>query len=147
MNDTTAEKGFYQDPARLIYCPDEITSGIEGGKDLLGYATVNRHCPRGATGDTNASSNNSNPPKINVKNMSTLASTLSCQHDQYNRPITGSFDFFLEGMSGRSVLQVAKLIAQKETKGIWGSQWEGRGVLARSGTDGMRVRMQTTWVV
>ena len=96
VNDTTAEKGFYQDPARLIYCPDEITSGIEGGKDLLGYATVNRHCPGGATGGTtggtNASGNENNSAKKNVENMGTLASALSCQRDQYDRPTTGAID-------------------------------------------------------
>ncbi len=34
----------YDDPVRNMYCPDETTSGIGGGADLLVYATIDRHC-------------------------------------------------------------------------------------------------------
>ena len=59
--------------------------------------------------------------------MGTLASALSCQRDQYDRPITGSIDFCLEGMRGTSVLNVAGLIAQEEKGGMTGVMVGGEG--------------------
>ena len=112
---TTSEEegGYYDDPIRMMYCPDETTSGIEGGADLLIYSTVNRHCA------TNAGSGGSGTDaRKNVESMGTLASALSCQRDQYDRPITGSIDFCLEGMRGIATMDVASLIAKRESDGI-----------------------------
>ncbi len=50
--------------------------------------------------------------------MGTLASALSCQRDQYDRPITGSIDFCLEGMRNVVEINVEEYIAAKESAGI-----------------------------
>ena len=50
--------------------------------------------------------------------MGTLASALSCQRDQYDRPITGSIDFCLEGMRNVVEMNVQEYIASKESAGI-----------------------------
>jgi len=127
-NDAAAGGGegdeVWKDPVKSMYCPDETTSGIEGGADLLVYATVNRHCPGGGTGgsttNTRTSSNGgggAGARKKNVESMGTLASALSCQRDQYDRPITGSIDFCLEGMRGTQNIDVAQLLRQREKQG------------------------------
>jgi hypothetical protein len=90
---TTTTAASTDDPIHAMYCPDETTSGIAGGgsgADLLIYATVNRHCDGAGFEDSN--SNNMGG------NIGTLATALSCQRDQYDRPITGSIDFCLDGM-------------------------------------------------
>lgn len=84
-----------------MYCPD-ATAGIGGGADLLVYATVNRHCEGTTTAtDSNGRQINKMGNDGRIENngaMGTLASALSCQRDQYDRPITGSIDFCLSGM-------------------------------------------------
>eukprot|EP00571_Detonula_confervacea_P016006 CAMPEP_0172307978 /NCGR_PEP_ID=MMETSP1058-20130122/8715_1 /TAXON_ID=83371 /ORGANISM="Detonula confervacea, Strain CCMP 353" /LENGTH=1040 /DNA_ID=CAMNT_0013020301 /DNA_START=40 /DNA_END=3162 /DNA_ORIENTATION=+ len=118
-NDATAAEGFYEDPVRKMYCPDETTSGIEGGADLLVYATVNRHCPGTAGGGgSNGSGDGSKAENSDSQSMGTLASALSCQRDQYDRPITGSIDFCLERMKGTVSMNVERLLAQKEAEGM-----------------------------
>lgn len=53
--------------------------------------------------------------------MGTLASALSCQRDQYDRPITGSIDFCLGGMGAVSTnLNIAQAIAEKEASSSGG---------------------------
>ena len=109
---------YYDDPVRRMYCPDETTSGIEGGADLLIYATVNKHCG-GATlggggGTSTSATNNGGRRKLNSGAMGTLASALSCQRDQYDRPITGSIDFCLNGMKNVQTLNVQELIRMKQ---------------------------------
>ena len=115
---------YYNDPVKALYCPDETTSGIEGNADLLIYATVNRHCPSSAStgggGTTTSSSANGNRGRRKLNNNSgglgTLASALSCQRDQYDRPITGSIDFCLQGMKSTSTLNnLQSLIQQKHS--------------------------------
>jgi hypothetical protein len=55
--------------------------------------------------------------------MGTLASALSCQRDQYDRPITGSIDFCLGGMGDVSTdFNIAQAIAEKVA-----SSSDGRG--------------------
>jgi hypothetical protein len=112
---TTAEADsvLYDDPVRAFYCPDDTTSGISGGADLLIYATVNRHCGSGPPPGT--SSNNNNRRR---RLEQTLASALSCQRDQYDRPVTGSIDFCLSGMNGVSNIDVDAAIASKESMGL-----------------------------
>ena len=110
---------YYDDPVRRMYCPDETTSGIEGGADLLIYATVNKHCG-GATlgggggGTSTSATNNGGRRRLNSGAMGTLASALSCQRDQYDRPITGSIDFCLNGMKNVQTLNVQELIRMKQ---------------------------------
>lgn len=122
----SGEELNFEDPVRRMYCPDETTSGIEGGADLLVYATVNRHC---------AGSGVAGAAEKNVESMGTLASALSCQRDQYDRPITGSIDFCLEGLHGVGVLNVERLLARQGARGAAGTvvggeretayQWDG----------------------
>ena len=110
---------YYNDPVKALYCPDETTSGIEGNADLLIYATVNRHCPSsttaGGTTTTSSSANGNRERRLNnTGGLGTLASALSCQRDQYDRPITGSIDFCLQGMKSTSTLNnLQSLIQQK----------------------------------
>ena len=66
--------------------------------------------------------------------MGTLASSLACQRDQYNQPITGAIDFCLEGMKGISQMNVASGIANKEAQnrnnnggGSYGNGGSGSG--------------------
>lgn len=133
----------YVDPVRMMYCPDETTAGIEGGADLLIYATVNRHCDGGTikTFTNDVSSNNDKETTNNgnggdgkqntsTEKMGTLASALSCQRDQYNRPITGSIHFCLSGMGLGSAIDVAAAISvktSKESSGNGGTdeKWDG----------------------
>jgi hypothetical protein len=84
----------YDDPVRLMYCPDETSSGIGGGADLMVYATVNRHC---GTSSSSVRGGDGGGGGGGFPGM--LASALSCQRDQYDRPITGSIDFCLDGMT------------------------------------------------
>ncbi|KAL3794367.1 hypothetical protein ACHAWO_007342 [Cyclotella atomus] len=123
-------RGYYEDPVRLLYCPD-ATAGIGGGADLLVYATVNRHCEGTTTAtDSNGRRNNlldsrldANGRSENNGAMGTLASALSCQRDQYDRPITGSIDFCLGGMGDVSTdFNIAQAIAEKVA-----SSSDGRG--------------------
>ena len=156
-------RGYYEDPVRLLYCPD-ATAGIGGGADLLVYATVNRHC-EGSTntavdsngkrkrGDDDADdglfdrnlhennnfnynhdsknriNNNSNRRVQNNGAMGTLASALSCQRDQYDRPITGSIDFCLGGMGEVSTtnFNIAQAISEREMSNNFGAseKWLG----------------------
>ena len=102
----TDDDRFYVDPVRAKYCPDETTSGIEGGADLLIYATVNRHCAPGGGESSRFLQEGGG--------MGTLASALSCQRDQYDRPITGSIDFCLEGMRGVTQYDVASRIESED---------------------------------
>jgi hypothetical protein len=113
---TTAEADsvLYDDPVRAFYCPDDTTSGISGGADLLIYATVNRHCGSGPPPGTS----NNNRDKRRRRLEETLASALSCQRDQYDRPVTGSIDFCLSGMNGVSNIDVDAAIASKEGMGL-----------------------------
>ncbi len=119
---TTTESILYEDPVRAFYCPDETTSGISGGADLLIYATVNRHCG----GELYLNRNRRRRTGVNhhaAHNEAgggggTLASALSCQRDQYDRPITGSIDFCLSGMDGTSSVDVDEAISQKEAQGF-----------------------------
>ena len=121
-NDGT-ESVLYEDPVRVFYCPDETTSGISGGADLLIYATVNRHCggeiyiPTSRNRRTRSGSGNNQAQEAGGGG-GTLASALSCQRDQYDRPITGSIDFCLSGMDGTSSVDVDEAIAQKESQGF-----------------------------
>lgn len=159
MDATTGEEGgYYNDPVRNMYCPDETTSGIEGGADLLIYATVNRHCPSSGGGSTSTSANDNgrrrNLNEENAGTMGTLASALSCQRDQYDRPITGSIDFCLEGMRGVSTIDVNNYIANKKDQypndlgrmvddddlvGNVGAseKWDGWGGVTRSGSSSL----------
>lgn len=151
-------RGYYEDPVRLLYCPDKTTAGIGGGADLLIYATVNRHCGGDTFSTTNSGGrkmeeeeeedgddttgsgrnkrrNNNNKAKAGDGAMGTLASALSCQRDQYDRPITGSIDFCLGGMGNVTPINVAKAIAAKESsqgsssggeyKGVASEKWDG----------------------
>eukprot|EP00986_Skeletonema_menzelii_P010780 scaffold5381_cov150-Skeletonema_menzelii.AAC.10 len=120
---TATASVLYDDPVRIFYCPDATTSGISGGADLLIYATVNRHC--GGQIDFSPTNRNNNRrmksgthPQQAGGAGSTLASALSCQRDQYDRPITGSIDFCLSGMDGTTRVDVDEAIAQKEAKGF-----------------------------
>ena len=104
------------DPVRALYCPEDTTSGIEGGGDLLVYATVERQCGtahvhRGLDGE------GWDGRRLRSR-LGTLASALPCQRDQYDRPITGSIDFCLDGMKDVTAMNVAKAIARKEARGI-----------------------------
>jgi hypothetical protein len=110
-----ADSVLYDDPVRAFYCPDDTTSGISGGADLLIYATVNRHCGSGPPPGT---SNNNNNNRRRRRLEETLASALSCQRDQYDRPVTGSIDFCLSGMNGVSNIDVDTAIASKEGMGL-----------------------------
>jgi hypothetical protein len=78
--------------------------------------------------------------------MGTLASALSCQRDQYDRPITGSIDFCLDGMRDVATMNVAELMARKESQGfnshlITGDmgasmKWDGWGSKAAASNNG-----------
>ncbi|KAK1741019.1 hypothetical protein QTG54_008271 [Skeletonema marinoi] len=119
-NDGT-ESVLYEDPVRVFYCPDETTSGISGGADLLIYATVNRHCGGEIyipTSRNRRTRSGNNQAQEAGGGGGTLASALSCQRDQYDRPITGSIDFCLSGMDGTSSVDVDEAIAQKESQGF-----------------------------
>lgn len=109
------EMEYYDDPVRAMYCPDETTSGIAGGADLLVYATVNRQC---ASSGSTSSGEGGDEDGGGGGFMGTLASALSCQRDQYDRPITGSIDFCLEGMRNVVEMNVEEYIASKESAGI-----------------------------
>lgn len=109
-----ADSVLYDDPVRAFYCPDDTTSGISGGADLLIYATVNRHCGSGPPPGTSSNNNNNRRRRLEE----TLASALSCQRDQYDRPVTGSIDFCLSGMNGVSNIDVDAAIAAKEANGL-----------------------------
>lgn len=111
-NDVNTASVLYEDPVRVFYCPDATTSGISGGADLLIYATVNRHC--GGQIDFFPQAQEAGGGGAG----STLASALSCQRDQYDRPITGSIDFCLSGMDGTTRVDVDEAIAQKEAQGF-----------------------------
>ena len=111
-----ADSVLYDDPVRAFYCPDDTTSGISGGADLLIYATVNRHCGSGPPPGTSSNNNNNNRRRRRLEE--TLASALSCQRDQYDRPVTGSIDFCLSGMNGVSNIDVDAAIASKESMGL-----------------------------
>ncbi len=114
------EMEYSDDPVRAQYCPDETTSGIAGGADLLVYATVNRQCA-GSTTTSSSSSSSSESEEDGGGGggfMGTLASALSCQRDQYDRPITGSIDFCLDGMRNVVELNIEDYIAAKESAGI-----------------------------
>ena len=85
---------------------------------------MNRHCEGTTTGtDSIGIRNNSFDRRIQddsrLKNngaMGTLASALSCQRDQYDRPITGSIDFCLGGMGDISTnFNIAQAISEKES--------------------------------
>lgn len=127
---------YYEDPIRLLYCPD-ATAGIGGGADLLVYATVNRHC-EGTTTATDSNGRRSNLFDRALQNdervqnngsMGTLASALSCQRDQYDRPITGSIDFCLGGMGDVSTdFNIVQAIAEKEASsgGGRGGNYDGQ---------------------
>eukprot|EP00804_Cyclotella_cryptica_P014369 CCRYP_015535-RA/>CCRYP_015535-RA protein AED:0.09 eAED:0.09 QI:195/1/1/1/1/1/7/661/880 len=161
-------RGYYEDPVRLLYCPDE-TAGIGGGADLLIYATVNRHCEgtistatdsngrerrrRRTTATTRDAMDNDgkdggDDERVYINNaMGTLASALSCQRDQYDRPITGSIDFCLGGMGDvSSDFNVADAIAAKEAavgsgrggnyNGQASEKWNGWTGASGNGTDG-----------
>lgn len=108
------EMEYYDDPVRAMYCPDETTSGIAGGADLLVYATVNRQCASSGTTTSGEGGEDDGGGGF----MGTLASALSCQRDQYDRPITGSIDFCLEGMRNVVEMNVEEYIASKESAGI-----------------------------
>ena len=108
---------LYEDPVRAFYCPDETTSGISGGADLLIYATVNRHCGSGDIPYVPTKNRRRRRTQEAAGGGGTLASALSCQRDQYDRPITGSIDFCLSGMDGTSSVDVDDAIAQKEAQG------------------------------
>jgi hypothetical protein len=117
-NATTIASVLYDDPVRAFYCPDETTSGISGGADLLIFATVNRHCDVESYYPTNKRKRRTQAQEAGGEG-GTLASALSCQRDQYDRPITGSIDFCLSGMSGTSSVEdVDEAIAQKEEQGF-----------------------------
>ena len=64
------------------FCPAERTSGIPGaGADLWIYVTLDRYfCGENDGG------------------FSTIASALSCERDQHDRPITGTIDFCLSNI-------------------------------------------------
>ena len=116
-------KGYYEDPVRMLYCPDETTAGIGGGADLLIYATVNRHCDGGLA----ETSNNGGRGRKNVDTMGTLASALSCQRDQYDRPITGSIDFCLGGMGKTVPMDVVEAIMGKNQEASSNGESNGNG--------------------
>jgi len=111
------------DPIHAMYCPDETTSGIAGGSgaDLLIYATVNRHCD-GAGFEDGGSPPNNNDYNGNGNIIGTLATALSCQRDQHDRPITGSIDFCLDGMDSSSeyfvtISDIQSLMAERDANG------------------------------
>lgn len=62
-----------------VFCPYDKTGGIDGGGDLLIYVTLDRYF----CGEDGSS-------------FSTAASALSCERDQWDRPVTGSMDFCLD---------------------------------------------------
>mmetsp|Transcript_14631 Transcript_14631/g.21580 ORF Transcript_14631/g.21580 Transcript_14631/m.21580 type:complete len:685 (+) Transcript_14631:123-2177(+) len=65
-----------------FYCPSNETSGIRGGGDLLIYVTKNAFfCGKGED------------------DFGTAASALSCERDQFDRPVTGSIDFCFEAIT------------------------------------------------
>ena len=66
------------------FCPHDKTGGISGGGDLLIYVTLDRYF---CNGGNNADDKNS---------FSTAASALSCERDQFDRPVTGTIDFCLD---------------------------------------------------
>ncbi len=122
---TTTESILYEDPVRAFYCPDETTSGISGGADLLIYATVNRHCGGELYFPTNRRQRRTglnhyhgHSNEAGGAGGGTLASALSCQRDQYDRPVTGSIDFCLSGMDGTAPVDIDEAISQKEAQGF-----------------------------
>ena len=141
---------YYEDPVRLLYCPD-ATAGIGGGADLLVYATVNRHC------EVTTTATDSNRRKNKNGGMGTLASALSCQRDQYDRPITGSIDFCLDGMGDVSTnFNIAQAISEKENSSSGGrggsyngqasEKWKGwTGKTQSAADDETTVSSTSTW--
>ena len=138
-DDAAGRRGIDDDPVRALYCPEDTTSGIEGGGDLLVYATVNRQCENalGSGGSTGrrlteeerdseldrrfsfvGGSDLTDEERRLKARLGTLASALPCQRDQYDRPITGSIDFCLDGMKDVTAMNVAKAVARKEAAGI-----------------------------
>lgn len=117
---TITESILYEDPVRAFYCPDDTTSGISGGADLLIYATVNRHCSGGELYFPTNRNTRRRRRRTQVAGGvgGTLASALSCQRDQYDRPVTGSIDFCLSGMDGTLSVDVDAAISQKEAQGF-----------------------------
>eukprot|EP00545_Synedropsis_sp_CCMP1620_P006990 CAMPEP_0119032306 /NCGR_PEP_ID=MMETSP1176-20130426/41985_1 /TAXON_ID=265551 /ORGANISM="Synedropsis recta cf, Strain CCMP1620" /LENGTH=737 /DNA_ID=CAMNT_0006988717 /DNA_START=87 /DNA_END=2300 /DNA_ORIENTATION=- len=66
-----------------VFCPTDKTSGIEGDGDLLIFVTLDRFfCGNSNSGGA----------------FSTAASAVSCERDQYDRPVTGSIDFCLDAI-------------------------------------------------
>jgi hypothetical protein len=112
-NDTAGKLSvLYEDPVRAFYCPDEATSGISGGADLLIYATINRHC-----GDRDSTIGTTNRRMQEAGGQGgTLASALACQRDQYDRPVTGSIDFCLNSMAGIDSISITDLDAEIDKK-------------------------------
>ena len=147
------------DPIHAMYCPDETTSGIAGGSgaDLLIYATVNRHCD-GAIFEDGGSPNNDHNGNGNI---GTLATALSCQRDQHDRPITGSIDFCLDGMDSGSeyfdtLNDIHSLMAERDANGrgivdnmvgiytIATEEWDGWGYGGGGGGGGSAATNRNT---
>jgi len=98
--------------SKLPHCPANKTAGIpQTGVDLWMYATLNQY-------RCNSSGTEAGTSRVTV--FGSVASSTSCERDQFDRPITGSIDVCLERMGqfipiGNSTDVIANLTSMMDT--------------------------------
>jgi len=116
------------DTSKEWFCPSQKTAGVPNGADLLIYTTVNKHCD-----------NNSN----------TLASSMACERDQFDRPISGTIDFCLDGIHGVVSAENDKDFFDKGVKAVEdtvNSNTMRKNIAQRHSSDFMMNSIGKNWV-